>query len=148
MTAQELAALLHGRQYRSEMTREEATQARIAGLLVVFGASDDLTEFEGVLRDEAGAYPGAEHSITAKCDLFEPTEDARDLIKRGWTPPPIALRVKAEWCPEDFDGSWRITADCAPELCASFDVMEDDALYCRGIVVNWRGVLAALEGGR
>ena len=58
MTKEELAARLTGREYRDEITAAEEAEARAAGLVVVFGASDDLMEFEGAIRDEIGCYDG------------------------------------------------------------------------------------------
>ncbi len=61
MDAKELAAKLNGRKYCREMTREESEQAAAAGLVVVHGASDDLIEFRGAIRDEGGA-PGVDQN--------------------------------------------------------------------------------------
>lgn len=58
MTAAELAALLNGREYRKEMSRDEEQVAKAAGLVVVFGASDDLMELRGAISDEVGCYDG------------------------------------------------------------------------------------------
>ena len=42
MTKEELAATLNGREYNHEITKEEEAEARENGLVVIFGASDDL----------------------------------------------------------------------------------------------------------
>jgi hypothetical protein len=44
MTKEELAGKLDGREYGDEITQAEVEQAKDAGLVVVFGASDDLIE--------------------------------------------------------------------------------------------------------
>lgn len=56
MTAKELADLLNGRTYRDEITPQEEAQAKAHGLVVVFGASDDLLAFHGAISDEVGAH--------------------------------------------------------------------------------------------
>jgi hypothetical protein len=61
--AKEWADRLNGRQYRGELTRSEGDQANTDRVLIVYGASDDLTEFDGILWDEAGAYNGATLAI-------------------------------------------------------------------------------------
>lgn len=45
---------LNGREYRNEMTKEMIQFAKENGLVVVYGASDDLTEFSGSISDECG----------------------------------------------------------------------------------------------
>jgi len=45
---------LNGREYRSEMTKEMIQFAKENNLVVVYGASDDLTEFSGSISDEFG----------------------------------------------------------------------------------------------
>jgi hypothetical protein len=138
MTKEELAALLNGREYREEMTREEDRAARDAGLLVAFGASDDLLEFRGAVNDECGAYEGCEAGIDPRGDIMERRDDHDELVSEGWTPPKALLTVTAEWSPAEPKGaSWLITAD-APF--APFDIIEDGELYCRGCVVDFRAL--------
>jgi hypothetical protein len=54
MTAQELATELNNCEYRREMTKEQEQSAAANDLVVVHGASDDLTEFRGAINDEQG----------------------------------------------------------------------------------------------
>ncbi len=56
MNAKQLAAQLNGREYGSEITKEEEAAAKKAGLVVVYGASDDLVELRGAIEEEVGAY--------------------------------------------------------------------------------------------
>lgn len=58
MSPQELAALLTGRGYRKEITDDEANAAFDAGLVVVFGASDDIAILRGKIDDEVNCYDG------------------------------------------------------------------------------------------
>ncbi|HET8685200.1 MAG TPA: hypothetical protein VFM18_00895 [Methanosarcina sp.] len=64
MNSKELAALLNGRQYRAEITKDEECQATQNNLVVVFGASDDLMEFRGAIDDELGAWEGTTAYLT------------------------------------------------------------------------------------
>ena len=142
------ASRIDGCEYGDELTQAERKDAAALGLLVVFGASDDLVEFRGVIDDELGARGDEVFPIARQRDgrlwvAVEPPANADELIAHGWTAPPVAFSVRVEWCPEGFDGSWRITADVP---FAPFDVLEDGELYCRGAVVD--AALALVEGGK
>jgi len=52
MNKEELAKLLDGCEYRKEITHEQDQIAKDNNLVVVFGASDDLTEFRGAFYNE------------------------------------------------------------------------------------------------
>jgi len=56
MTKEQLARQLDGREYGNEITQEEIAIAKESGLVVMFGASDDLMELRGAIDDEVGAY--------------------------------------------------------------------------------------------
>jgi hypothetical protein len=133
MTKEELAALLNGRGYGSEITPEEEALAKESGLLVIFGASDDLTELRGAVCDEAGAYNGATHRIDAKGFLPEwdsvdhdDEEECRAYFARDGK----GGEVRAKWAEDGY--SWVIETDLPH---ATFDITEDDEAYCRGIVI-------------
>ena len=49
----EFANRLNGREYGQELTPAEAQRAKEAGIVVVFGASDDLMEFRGERKYES-----------------------------------------------------------------------------------------------
>lgn len=139
-TKEEFAQLLNGREYRAEMTREEELIAKESGLLVCFGASDDLLEFRGIVNDEVGAYNGSvaffvkkrggkidvlsEYALEEIQNLMDEHEIDFELPK---------LKVVAEWSPNDLDCSWRINSELSN---ATFDIMEHEELYCRGIVIE------------
>lgn len=133
MTKEEFAALITGREYGEEISREEEAQARADGLLVIFGASDDLTELRGALNDEAGAYDGTEHRIDGQGfvpDWDSLDHDSEDAMADYFARKGGGIKVRAIW---DRDGySWVIETD-APH--ASFEIVEGDEKYCRGIVV-------------
>lgn len=129
MNNKELAALLNNREYREEITRDEEAQAKHAGLVVVFGASDDLMEFRGAIHEELDAYEGttayldADGLVVNECNN-EHCPYARKLAA-------TAKKIKAVW---DKDGySWVYETDIPHE---SFDIVEDGEKYCRGIVFS------------
>lgn len=134
MTKEELAALLNGREYLSEITEREEVAAKAAGLLVIFGASDDLTELRGALNDEAGAYNGATHRIDHLGFIpdwesvdHDDEDDCAAYFKRKGQ----GIEVRAKWSEGAY--SWVIEVD-VPH--ATFDIVEDGEKYCRGVVVD------------
>lgn len=105
MTKESLAALLNGREYRDEITHSEEDAAKAAGLVVVFGGSDDLCELRGAITDERDCYNGGSMKIKGKL-------------------------LKMLWCKEP-GYSWTYSTNIPH---AVFDIMEDGEKYCRGIV--------------
>jgi hypothetical protein len=131
----DLAALLNGREYGEEITKPEEDAAKAAGLLVVFGASDDLMEFRGAVHDECGAYDGTTAMVHALGVLpawedFDEKDD-EDMAQAYFVNKKQAFPVAAAWDVDDY--SWVISANVP---CATFDILEDGDKYCRGIVID------------
>lgn len=136
MTAQELAARLDGRTYGSETTDDECNAAFDAGLVIVFGASDDLMEFRGRIDDELGCYDGGTAYLVStgllknacpdsRCPYFEKAKESAATIEAVF----------------DEDGFTWIYRTDIPH--ATFNIMEEGETYCRGIVF----ALADVKGG-
>lgn len=127
MNAKEAAALLNGREYTKEITRDEEAAFKAAGLVALFGASDDLAEFRGVWRGEAGCYNGGilhineNGPLTSECD-----DDGCPYFERAKA---NARQIEAVWAEDGF--SWLYVTDIPHE---TFAIMEDGDTYCRGIV--------------
>ena len=127
MTPTEAAALLNGREYTKEITRDEEAAFKAAGLVAVFGGSDDLAEFRGAWRDEAGVYDGGtiyvneNGPMSSECD-----EDACPYFERAKF---NARQIEAVWAEDGF--SWLYVTDIPH---ATFVIMDDGDTYCRGIV--------------
>ena len=122
------AEKLNGREYGSEITRTEESEAKELGFVVVFGASDDLCEFRGAIDDEAGCYDGGiihfdKNGIFEDCD----SDYKYVLAAKG-----LCKIIEAVWCGEG-DYSWTYKTD-VPH--ATFDVLEDGEKYCQGIVFD------------
>jgi hypothetical protein len=131
MTAKQLAALLNGREYGDEITRAEEEAAKDAGLVVMFGASDDLVEVCGALSGEYGAWNGATLYINSEgivdTDDRSHCDDCK-LYKRELAQ---SQTIKAKWCAPDAVATWTYDTDIPHE---TFDIHESDEFYCRGIV--------------
>ena len=130
MTAQEMAARLDGREYCEEMTQQDERDAKADGLVVVFGASDDLMEFRGAISDEIGAWEGVTvHITSAGIPKSECNDDDCPYFARQLE---TAATIEAMWCPNGNAGpSWAYKTSIPH---ATFLVREDGEDYCAGIV--------------
>jgi hypothetical protein len=129
VNAKQLAAMITGAEIREEVSPNTTRQAKDAGLVIVFGASDDLMEFRGAIDDEVGA-----GSVTVDAQGLMPNfediekhdkDGLRDYFKREGG----GKAIEAVW---DTDGySWTYKTTIPHE---TFEVLEDGKPYCRGIV--------------
>lgn len=154
MTAEQLAAMLNSRQYGNEITKEEEEIAKANNLLVVYGSSDDLVEFGGQFSDEADVYGGgavviSRHGILKSrcseddtCPYFVMEMERR--LESG-----EYRRVKVYWsgkCSgkemdhEKFESTqkpyWCYGCEDFPGMFATFDIFDEDTLYCQGVVID------------
>ncbi|MNF69057.1 hypothetical protein D3C85_1082050 [compost metagenome] len=128
-----LAALLDGIQYPAHrsIAKDQIEAAKAAGLVIVFGASDDLMEFEGAIRDEFGCYNGGTAWVDAKglldrAQIDDEDDDAiADFVQRRTN----AESIQAIWDQDGF--SWIYETDIPH---ATFDILDGEDGYCRGIV--------------
>lgn len=131
MTKETFAELLTCREYGNEIERHEEQTAKENGLVVVFGYSDDYTEFRGAIYDELGS---GKHEFT-KAGVFKHEDDVEVLEK--YDNPVTFNKIKAVWNPKDDTGkafaSWAYETDIPH---ATFDILDEGMLYCRGIVFS------------
>lgn len=131
MTKEDLAAQIDGREYGAELTEEESAQAKANGLVVVFGASDDLMEFRGAIYDEQGVYDGGTALIDGSGLLPEREQIEDDATLEDWVERrKTAKTIEALWA-EEGDYSWTYKTSIPH---ATFEIVEGDDAYCRGIV--------------
>lgn len=131
MTAKELAQKLDGRQYRHEITIEEKNEAKAAGLVVVYGASDDLIELECAIYDEVGAWDGTTVYLT-KAGIFRKPSDLCDEVP-GCPYCKAAMEACKKIRGKFSDGVWKFTTDIP---CERFTVYEDGDVYGEGLVFS------------
>lgn len=126
MTRDEMAKALDGREYSEEMTRDEEKIAKDSRLLVVFGASDDLVEFRGIIDDEVGAY-GDVTEIFGYYNILDKWQFNKEKDSSA-----LGTKIKAIWA-ESGSPAWQMSTN-TPH--ASFNIMEDGEVYCVGIVID------------
>jgi hypothetical protein len=131
MNEKEIAAALTGREYPAYIPKEIAQAAKANGLVIVYGQSDDLMEFEGAISDELGANDGTTAYVDAKGLLRDRDSiDNDDDLKDHFAREPHAKPIEALWCKEG-DYSWTFKTAIPHE---TFEIVEDGGPYCRGIV--------------
>jgi hypothetical protein len=136
MTKEELAKELDGRMVGSEIDYDEKKAAKESGLVVIFGAGDDLSEFAGAICDEVDCFDGAVVRLHDK-GVVE-SHDECECKFCGYNE--IAEKcptLEILWCQTD-EYSWTYKTDLPH---ATFDIMDDegdDRKYCRGIVIDVR----------
>jgi hypothetical protein len=134
MNAIELAALLNGREYGSELAEMEELQARKDGLLVIFGYSDDNIELRGAFRDEIGANNGRTLFLhrTGIIDRSE-AEDCDRCRERLKEQADQCVAVPCLWNANGW--SWWITPPSLPTV-GTFEIYDGGEPYCRGLVLT------------
>ncbi len=122
ITKEQLAEILNGAEYRNEMSNEEIDMAKENGLVVVYGASDDLMEFEGAISDEFGteAFFDKEGNQLERCDDDCP-HSLRAFEK--------ANKIEADYT----SGGWVYTTEIPH---AKFHIFEDNEVYCNAIIFS------------
>ena len=133
-----MAARLHGLKSVSHI---DEVLAKDKGLVIVYGASDDLCEFRGAIREEFGVGGDADDiHFNKKGDGIPPElSEHEDFLKEyGMYEDFIAKfpnLIVAKWGPDDNinSPSWAYETTIPH---ASFHLMEDGDVYCIGIVFS------------
>ena len=133
MTINDIANKMLGSEY-PVMDRDDVFEkAKESGIVIVFGVSDDLLEFRGAINEEIGAYGGTTVYLNQSgivqnlCEYEDCPYFKKELNAAKHS-------IKAIWSPADMPAtSWRISGTMPFE---KFDIMEDEAIYCRGIIFS------------
>lgn len=138
ITKESIAAALNGTEYGykgsfDKRLNELSSQAEEAGLLIVYGASDDLMEFDGAFRDEIGAYEGTVAHLDRKglLDRDQIDDDDDEAITDFTIRKRTSRTIEAVWGEDSI--SWQYRTEIPH---ATFDVMEDGEVFCRGLVID------------
>lgn len=121
LTHDDFSKKLNGRKYGKEITKEEKSEARQNGLVIVYGASDDLMEFNGAIDSEAECYTGGYFRITSK----------NLKVKKGDVT--SKNKIYADWNNRQKGASWCYDTEIHH---STFNIYEDGELYCIGIVFS------------
>jgi hypothetical protein len=129
MNAKELAQIINGRSYTNELTKEEESIAKAAGLVVAFGGSDDLLELRGAVSEEVGAWQGQTVRFTKAGLLVNDCDNDEcphfEKLKAAATP------LEIVWHDEGGGPCWTFKT-AIPH--ATFELSDDNEPFCRGVV--------------
>ena len=133
LAAKAFAEKLGTREIGEEITQVEEAEAKAAGLVVVFGGSDDLAEFRGAIRDESGI---GKIQFTAKGKFFD--EDRIEELEGMLHDGEISALPVLNWINATFGmAGHRYTTEIP---CARFAIMEDDEQFSEGLVFHISGL--------
>lgn len=116
MNTKEWAEKLNNIEYPADEIWNMRKQFEEDGVVVVYGASDDLIEFEGVIQDEGDCY----------------NDKVFYLNKEGLT---TSYRKNYVKVTHPHDGTVQFNYETNIP-CEWFNVVEDGELYCKGFVFN------------
>ena len=133
MTKETLAVALDGTEYPLRVSREVQAEAKEAGLVIVYGASDDLLEMRGAIEDELSAWEGTtilvtpaglwdEQSCERQCCHYQQAQ--AEAVRQGAT-------ITAVWDLPGKSVSWCYETTIPH---ATLLILEDGEPYCRGLV--------------
>lgn len=133
MTPQQFADQLDGSEYPLRIGKMMIEYARQQGLVIVYGASDDLMEVEGAIHGEGDCCDGGTLLIDKQGLLpaWEQVEDDEDEAEAYFKRKDTAKQIEAVWCGEGAD--WTYKTDIPH---ATFQIMEDGEVYCIGMVFD------------
>lgn len=131
MTAKELAAMLSGREVGHEITVTEKRLAADAGLVVLFGCSDDGMEFCGAIEDTVDCFGGGAAHLGKNC-VFQLAGYERGDCPYFAADKCVAKTITAVWHDEGAP-CWTYETDIPHE---TFDIYEDGEVWCVGIVFS------------
>jgi hypothetical protein len=136
MTKEELAAKLNGREYGEELYDLDMDEVKENNLVIIYGASDDLIEFDGAINDESGCCGGGKIKFDKKGVIPE-WDEIKDALDEDTARVYLNRKenyseIEAVWC-SGSGYSWEFKTDI-PHAC--FDIMDEGEKYCRGIVIS------------
>jgi hypothetical protein len=135
MTKEEIAKQLDGSEYPLHISKELRHDCLKNGIVIVYGASDDLMEFRGAIEEELDCYGGGEFLFDRQGqikDWYDIRDDiGEDDAKEYFERKANAAKIEAIWSQGGYSWQYKVGFPCV-----GFDVMEDGEKYCRGIVFN------------
>lgn len=125
-----LAKFLNNCQIGEEVSDVIDINAKNNGLVIVYGASDDLVEFRGAIDSEIGVCGGSNMYLNYRGLVVNLCKDPDcpyyliNIMK--------ATVIKALWCATD-EYSWTYETKIPHR---TFDILEGDGKYYKGIVFS------------
>lgn len=133
ISTKEVASALNSSEYPLDIPANIERRAKESGIVIVYGASDDLMEFAGAIYDEVGVYDGGDAFVDREglIPVYDSIDkDDKELVRDCLRREGNGKKIEALWNAGD-NYSWVYRTDIPHE---TFEVVEDGAPYCRGIV--------------
>lgn len=155
MTKEKMAVKLNGREYGQEVSAELSKAAEAVGLIIIYGASYDLLEFDGAVAEELAAHGGKIVKFGRGAEILEAVDDDEretlerhhglaSTLKRYADAPGIQIlwdTMGYSWVIEPFppltSSNPGISLPFAP-----FDIWEHGTKFCRGVVIDKADIAA------
>lgn len=135
MTKEEFAEMLDGRIYPAVLSGDDQLDANLYNLVIVYGCSDDLVEFEGAIIDELGAWDGGTFYYDNELESFMDIEDSFENIELK-----NALTIKANWMKSEVNGKiipWTFDTNIPHSTFnLNYGHSEGGGVFCVGLVIN------------
>lgn len=133
MSAEDIAKSLDGREYPLNLSRLDIHRAKSAGLVILRGASDDLAELDGAISDETDVYETNILKIDKKGFVpdREQIDDDDDAIIEWADRVRNCMEINVKVFEDDI--TFQYETDIPH---TTFKVVEDDDVYCIGIVFS------------
>ncbi len=127
MNIKEFAKSIGGKEYGyPQFAKEEIETAKENGFVIVYGASDDLMEFEGAIQDEGGCFDGGKVYFN-KSEVCQDSEEEKNY--QNW--------INAVWDRDEDENGNMITWTYETEIPhETFMIYEGGEPYCKGIVFS------------
>lgn len=128
----EFANKINGCEYGGP-TDEQVAEAKEKGIVIVYGASDDLMEFDGALYDEFDCFEGGTAWFNDEGCISE--EEPSDEEKQE------AKFITAKWCKGEY--AWTYETNIPH---CTFSMVEDgEEKYCLGLVLYKKDLIVKKE---
>lgn len=119
----EIKNLIDGTHYRSKLDSIAVSLARTNGIVIMYGESDDILSFQGVIDDEAGAYNGLSYKGLEFNEAFP--KDIKELMTNH--------QIELIWHDEG-QKSWSFKVDERSKF-ERFNIMEDGEVFSEGLIL-------------
>ncbi len=134
MTIKEIIVMINGTKHRSMAVEKIHKLAAENGIVIVFGASDDLMEFRGAIYDEECLIDGGEVFVRPSGLVKQPECDCQHAADWFNNAKKDSRKIEALWCRNidrsQSEISWQYKTEIPHE---TFVIMDDGRTYCRGI---------------
>lgn len=137
---------LHGMTNHDSIPEDLQSYCKENKIVIVYGASDDLCEFDGYIYDEVGCYEGG--NIKFHYGYFEGHIDDEEIavLKKhnvDYEKTIPTIKFKANWN-EDDDSKpvWTYTAKFPHKTFDILEFGEEPAVFCRGMVFYFDDAVA------